>query len=418
MSSPSSDNPSGKRSPAAKSESTTDVRACKECDVFGEDRCSMHGGTTSSVASEQGYTRLKSKYAGTCRVCRKAFEKDDIIYWAPERKPMCSVCGQSGDGGEGSLDAAAKEKMTALLETLSSLERLPKPWDEEAQDKFETTLASLYGQFRGIARVSSYLDRHMDELKSIPARRGMLHSRPLISKRPDHCRICHKRTETGDLIWWSASEPLMCFDCGRGKDAVEAALAPEERARMEALLKRGQEFELFEKPWTPEQVCEYDALLVSLYSRFRAVAKVKRVLLKHIDGLKDIARRKGPGDKRTVIARQESQCRSCNRAIDKGDVVWWAPDSQRLCFDCGSLAQEESFDDAEQQRARELLERLVQLDTQSAADLPAAWASKLLDEREDVLIELYCDFRHLDEVRKRLYENFHELCAIAGKASG
>lgn len=376
----------------------------------------MHAKIVSSSGSERGYTRMRSKYSGNCRVCKRSFEKDQTIYWAPERKPMCESCGQGQDGAEASLPESDRVRMMQLMDVMSGIEQIAKPWNDEVQEQFETTLGTLYGQFRTVARVGAYLERHMDELRSIPARRGMQHSRPLISKRGDVCRICHKATEKGELIWWSPSEPLMCFDCGRGKDPIESALSDDDRKRVDALLRRAAEFEKITKPWTPELVCEYDALLISLYSRYRSVVRVKRVLLKHIESLKDIAERKGPGDKRTVLAKSTDSCRSCDRTIDKGDVVWWSPDEQRLCFDCGQAEQEEAPNSADQTRARSLLERLAQLDGQDAANLPVAWAAKLLDEREDVLIELYCDFRHLDEVRKRLYENFTELCAIAGKA--
>lgn len=411
MSSHSNDN---RDEPGARS---VDVRTCKECDVFGEDRCSMHGKMVSGGASDHGYTRLRSKYAGSCRVCRRPFEKDQIIYWAPERKPMCEPCGQGNDGAEASLPDADRARMMQLMDVMAIIEQYEKPWNDAIQDQFETTLAALYGQFRTVARVSAYLERHMEELRSIPARRGMQHSRPLISKRADACRICHKTTEKGELIWWSPSEPLMCFDCGRGKDPIESDLPEEDRKRVDALLARAAEFDGMSRPWTPEQICEYDVLLVSLYSRYRAIGRVKRVLLKHIDSLKDIAERKGPGEKRTVLAKAADSCKSCSRTIDKGDVVWWSPDEHRLCFDCGQVEQGEGAPDgADHIRARSLLERLVELDSQHVATLPVAWAAKLLDEREDVLIELYCEFRHIDEVRKRLYENFTELCAIAGKA--
>ncbi len=393
-----------------------DSKMCGECDTFGEDRCSVHG-QLSAPPPDHGYTRMVSRYGGACRSCRGSFAKDDIIYWAPERKPLCEACGQGSDPAEIALSALEKDQMSLLLETMAKIEKISKPWTVEIQDQFETTLAALYGQFRKVVRVRTFVERHMEELKSIPARQGMRHSRPLLSRRADVCRICHKHTEKGELIWWSPSEPLMCFDCGRGKDPEEALLSADDRKRLASLLERAKQFDDSGNGGTSEQRAEYDALLVILYSRFRRIVQVKRILLKHMESLKAIAGRKGPGNIRTVISKQDHTCRACSRTIDKGEVVWWSPDEQRLCFDCGQLEETSAPDNQQLRRALELLEQLKRLDDQTPENLPAAWAAKLLDEREDVLIELYCDLRHLDEVRVVLYDHFTELCAIAGRAN-
>lgn len=401
-------------------DSSVDSRSCRECDTFGEDRCSIHAHLCASTGPPS-YKRMPARYAGTCSSCSSKFAKDDIIFWAPERKPICDRCGPGGDktcATERILAPDQRITMIRLLDTMQAIENASRPWDDSTQDQFETTLAALYGQFRNVSKVKICIERHMNELNAIPARQGMKHSRPLVSKRPDVCRVCNKHTERGELIWWSPSEPLMCFDCGRGKDAEEAALSNDDRAKMSEMLQGAKFFEELGDACTVEQRSEYDALLVNLYSRFRKIIKVKRLLVKHMESLKAIAARQGPGNKRTVISKQEHTCKSCNRTIGKGEVLWWSPDEHRLCFDCGQNEDESAQPDNEQvRRARELLEQLKRLDEQTPSNLPPAWAAKLLDEREDVLIELYCDLRHLEEVRVILYDHFTELCAIASKAN-